>query len=132
MEPLIIAASIFGALGLVLLLHHGWVHAHDPPESNARQESCVWACYFQTRDVAHLEAWVLVCLTCGLTLALLCAQYIAAACLCAVGLVLAALRLTCFWDDRTVCVHNLSNHETYILVCFTNAALCIALRCTEG
>ena len=71
---LVIAAAVFAALGLLLLLHHGWKHAHDDPAtSHALRDSCWQVCYFQPSDVGNFETcnhemWILLCCA----LALLC------------------------------------------------------------
>jgi hypothetical protein len=62
---LVIAAAVFAALGLLLLLHHGWKHAHDDPAtSHAQRDSCPEVCYFQVSDVGNFrtcnhEMWIL-------------------------------------------------------------------------
>ena len=71
---LVVAAAVFAALGLLLLLHHGWKHAHDDPAtSHAQRDSCWQVCYFQPHDVGNFstcnhEMWILLCCA----LALLC------------------------------------------------------------
>lgn len=62
---LIVAAAVFAALGLLLLLHHGWKHAReDPATSLAQRESCWQVCYFQRSDVnfrsCNHEMWILL------------------------------------------------------------------------
>jgi hypothetical protein len=71
--PLVIAAAVCFAVAGVLLLHHGWKHAHeDPATSVAQRESCPEVCYFQLSDVGNFrtcnhEMWIL--LFCGLGVA---------------------------------------------------------------
>ena len=51
---------------VLLLLHHGWKHAHEDPEtSHAQRESCPEVCYFQPSDVGNLrtcshEMWIIL------------------------------------------------------------------------
>ena len=64
--PLVIAASLFFVAAVLLLLHHGWKHAHeDPATSLAQRESCPEVCYFQPSDVGNFrtcnhEMWILL------------------------------------------------------------------------
>jgi hypothetical protein len=64
--PLVVAATIFFLVAVLLLLHHGWKHAHeDPATSAARRESCPEVCYFQPSDVCNFrscshEMWILL------------------------------------------------------------------------
>jgi hypothetical protein len=66
--PLVTVGMAFFAAAVLLLLHHGWKHAHeDPATSLAQHESCPEVCYFkggpalgrrqlqdlQPRDVDH-------------------------------------------------------------------------------
>jgi hypothetical protein len=59
---------IFFVLAVFLLLHHGWKHAQDDPETSlAQQESCPQVCYFQLSDVFNFrgsnhETWIIICL----------------------------------------------------------------------
>ena len=55
-------------LGVVLLLHHGYKHSYDAPNSKARDESCGEACFFQIPDVLNHETWIIVCFTNALSL----------------------------------------------------------------
>lgn len=72
--PLVIAAVVFAALGVLILLHHGWKHARDDPAtSSAQRDSCWQVCYFQWSDVGNFatcnhEMYILLCFA----LALLC------------------------------------------------------------
>ena len=55
-----------GSRAVLLLLHHGWKHAHeDPATSVAQRESCPEVCYFQASDVCNFrtcnhEMWILL------------------------------------------------------------------------
>lgn len=61
------AAIIFGCVGVLLLLHHGYKHHfEDPATSLAQRESCPEVCYFQLSDVGNFstcnhEMWILLC-----------------------------------------------------------------------
>ena len=63
---LVVAAAVFAALGLLLLLHHGWKHGReDPATSHAQRDSCWQMCYFQPHDVGNFrscnhEMWILL------------------------------------------------------------------------
>jgi hypothetical protein len=151
--------------GITLLLHHGCKHAaDDPATSTAQRESCAAVCYFQPKDIAHFETWILVCLTNGASLAATSSGRSSPAALASIVLLTVAAFLALmliishlvFWaaTERrcerrehllpTICeegksnegtvsqsneklnwlhtlLHNVSNHETWILVCFTNA-----------
>ena len=142
-----IASIALLSVGAALLVHHGWKHAgDDPATSSAQRESCALVCYFQPKDIAHLETWIVVCLT----NAVFASSPFLAQNLCAVAvyllLVLVLMHVVkCVVkrhaqpevenveeaDDSNPApnagaiqsvVQNLSNHETWILVCFTNAA----------
>jgi hypothetical protein len=46
--PLVVAAGILFAVGVLLLLHLGWKHSReDPASSLAQRESCLAVCCFQ-------------------------------------------------------------------------------------
>jgi hypothetical protein len=70
--PLVVAATAFFAVGVLLLLHHGWKHAHeDPATSLAQRESCPEVCYFQLSDVGNFrtcnhENWIILFFFLGL------------------------------------------------------------------
>jgi len=64
-------ACVFLAMGLILLLHHGYAHAQDPETSHARQESCGLACYFQIKDISNHETWIIVCITNAISLGII-------------------------------------------------------------
>ena len=70
--PLVVAASLFLVAAVLLLLHHGWKHAHeDPATSLAQRESCAEVCYFQPSDVCNFrtcnhEMWILLFLALAL------------------------------------------------------------------
>jgi len=55
-------------LAVCLLVHHGFKHMNDPPDSPAKDEGLPWLCYFQLKDVSNHETWILVCLTNAVTL----------------------------------------------------------------
>ena len=64
--PLLYSAAAVMALALLLLLHHGIAHMHDPPDSLTKRESCWQVCYFQPSDVGNVktcnhEMWILAC-----------------------------------------------------------------------
>lgn len=69
---LVITASLFFVAAVLLLLHHGWKHAHeDPASSLAQRESCPEVCYFQPSDVGNFrtcnhEMWILLFLALAL------------------------------------------------------------------
>ncbi len=126
-------AIALACAGVALLLHHGWKHSReDPRTSHAQAESCACVCYFQPKDVSHFETWILVCLTNALSVGLgellpppdrsalvcccSCALALAAA-LCSAGGLLILLSARLGWR-----LHSVSNHETWIVVCLTNAA----------
>ena len=66
---LMLVSGVFFVAAVVLLLHHGWKHARDDPEtSRAQQESCPEVCYFQPSDVFNFrtdnhETWIIICFT---------------------------------------------------------------------
>jgi hypothetical protein len=70
--PLVVAASLFLVAAVLLLLHHGWKHAHeDPATSLAQRESCPEVCYFQPSDVCNFrtcnhEMWIVLFLALAL------------------------------------------------------------------
>ena len=70
--PLVIAASLFFVAAVLLLLHHGWKHAHEDPDTSlAQRESCPEVCYFQPSDVGNFrtcnhEMWILLFLALAL------------------------------------------------------------------
>ena len=63
---LIVPAMTFFALAVLLLVHHGWKHGQEDPEtSHAQQESCYQVCYFQMSDVGNFktcnhEMWIIL------------------------------------------------------------------------
>ena len=69
-------------------------------------------------DITHFEACIMVCATCGITLAV-CSFYIASVILFTAALFLSIVYA--FWVYDGSLVHNISNHETWIVVCFSNA-----------
>ena len=135
------AIALFGAGG-ALLLHHGWKHSReDPRTSSAQAESCLCVCYFQPKDVSHFETWIIVCLTNALSICLgtllsdeyttvasfSCALMLSMA-LCVAGgllIILSVCYLISFGGGWRL--HNVSNHETWIVVCLTNATSLLLL-----
>jgi hypothetical protein len=65
---LLLVSGIFFLTAVLLLLHHGWKHARDDPETSlAQKESSPEVCYFQTSDVFNFrtinhETWIILCL----------------------------------------------------------------------
>ena len=63
---LLVVSWVFFFAAIMLLLHHGWKHAQEDPEtSHAQQESCPEVCYFQPSDVFNFrtcnhEMWIIV------------------------------------------------------------------------
>jgi hypothetical protein len=115
-------------IGVALLLHHGWKHHFEAEPSSAREESCVWVCYFQLKDIAHFETWSVICLTnaCWCVLESEADERRSMAALSFFLAGVALLLLSCVrcseaqvafgWVAQHLC-----NHETWILVCFTGA-----------
>jgi hypothetical protein len=70
--PLVVAATVLFSAGVLVLLHHGWKHAHeDASTSVAQHESCPAVCYFQASDVGNFKTCnhknlVLLCFSLGL------------------------------------------------------------------
>jgi hypothetical protein len=70
--PLVAVGMAFFAAAVLLLLHHGWKHAHeDPATSLAQHESCPEVCYFQLSDVGNFktcnhEMWIILFVGLGL------------------------------------------------------------------
>jgi hypothetical protein len=64
--PLVAVGMAFFTAAVLLLLHHGWKHAHeDPATSLAQHESCPEVCYFQLSDVGNFrtcnhEMWIIL------------------------------------------------------------------------
>ena len=132
MEGIIIFAIALMCMGILLLLHHGIKHGRDYSDSNAKKESCACVCYFQPKDITHFETWIIICLTNAISIALEMTNHstipieavVSAIVLVCVGLLL-LLIYTCLELHHTHLfanvIHNISNHETWILVCFTNS-----------
>ena len=126
---MIILAIILACLGIGLLVHHGYHHSMDEPNSHVKSESCVCVCYFQPKDIFHCEALILVCITNAICIGL--EQLVvslpqeakmAAVILGCGGLLLVLVYTFCIRNDGSAydsVLHNISNHETWILVCFT-------------
>jgi len=135
----ITAASVaLVCVGMILLLHHGWHHSSDSPDSNAKAESCAAVCFFQPNDIYHLETAILLllgnalCLTIGVAVSPSCCVeqfplagvYCMIFCLFFVGCGLVCVSF--FARPRDKCgassvVHSIANHETWIVLCFTCA-----------
>jgi hypothetical protein len=75
MEAAVILSVVLLALGVLLLLHHGWKHAQEGPESLAQRESCIACCFFQPSDISNHETWILLCFTNALTILVMHAVY---------------------------------------------------------
>lgn len=63
MDPATAFAAFLVALGLCLLLHHGYKHGRESGDTLAKRESCWECCYFQLSDISNHETWILVCFT---------------------------------------------------------------------
>lgn len=164
---LLIPVILLSIIGTSLLLHHGCKHAtDDPATSTAQRESCAAVCYFQPKDIAHFETWIVICVTNGASFAatsggpsasspaaLASIVLFTVAAFLALMLIISHLVFWAATERRcerrehllpTICeegksnegtvnqsneklnwlhtlLHNVSNHETWILVCFTNA-----------
>jgi hypothetical protein len=124
-----LVAFVFLCIGILILLHHGWVHSKDKDENRtAKAESCSCVCYFQPSDVSHYEVWILTCFTNALCFSLgiifsprppPLGLYIVTIGLCVLGIVL--VLIYCRSSRKDDCVRNVSNHEIWIVLCFTNA-----------
>jgi hypothetical protein len=66
-----IVAIILICMGLLLLIHHGCKHYHDPPDALVKRESCPELCYFQRSDISNHETWILICFTNAITILIL-------------------------------------------------------------
>jgi len=126
MDPLIAVALLL--VGIGLLLHHGWKQHYEEEPSSAREGSCVWVCYFQPKDIAHYETWSVICLTnafwCVADAEVDEHRSLLAAFFFVVGILLLFLGCIRCSDSQPSfgwVLHNLCNHETWILVCFTGA-----------
>ena len=119
-------------LSVSLLLHHGWKHALDGPCSNARRESCLCVCYFQPKDIAHFETWILVCLFNAFAAVLPClirsiavtgasdasvtASLFGALAVFLIVVYLITIIASCPPLSCKRILHNVSNHETWIII----------------
>lgn len=142
MEGSLVVAVMFACLGLALLVHHGWAHSFDEPSSRARVESSVYVGYFQLRDVAHLESWIVLVFSNAVCVAIVFlvfavepvspGAFVVCVVMCSIGIVLSlewiVLYFFCMdipWEGG---LHNLANHETWILVCWTNAVTLVTVE----
>lgn len=128
MEWNLCVAACLLVLGLCLLVHHGFVHYfEDPACSHAQRESCCVACYFQPKDIAHCETWAAICLSNALCFGCLAPALAGVAVdwgmhqlvgvvLCVLGVIFLIQAL-----HDSFCPQNVRNHETWVLVCLTNA-----------
>ena len=105
--------------GVILLIHHGIVHYLEGPDCSAQKESVIWVGYFQIKDVAHYETWLVVCWTNAVSLGLLggVVRLYAVCLLCFVSLCL----LVVICGEGGFNLQHIHNHETWVVVCFTNA-----------
>ena len=139
-EAMIIFAAILACVGFLLLIHHGLHHSRDRDDSNAKKESCVCVCYFQPKDISHFETWIIVCFTNAICIAMEIpfiplmplGVVITLVILCFVGCGLGCmLTYQCydleFHDLRKELMHNISNHETWIIVCLSNSITLLSL-----
>ena len=129
----IAVAIMLACVGLALLVHHGWMHSYDEPTSHAKTESSVWVGYFQLLDVAHIETWIVVCWANALCIAMVflvtdgavpTTAFAVCVGLSALGLLLmlnSTVAYACF-DGPSWSLHNIANHETWIVACWTSAA----------
>ena len=127
---------LFFAIGTGLLLHHGWTHYFEPEPSNARNESCCLVCYFQPKDILHYESWSLICLTSAFWVVLASVSggdsevlSVYAVLLVVFGALLAIVG--CFQyeegGERGLKLHNIRNHETWVVLCFVNGGVVFVL-----
>jgi hypothetical protein len=125
-----IVAVVLLCIGILTLLHHGLIHSSDSDgNQKAQAESCVCVCYFQPSDVSHYEVWIIMCFTNALCLSLgiiftsldplPLGFYIVTIGLCVIGMIL--VLLYCRSNRKYDCIRNVSNHEIWIVLCFTNA-----------
>ena len=135
MEWTTVVAFIFICLGLVLLLHHGWTHFYEDEPSSARKESCLFVCYFQPKDICHYESWSLISLTNAFWLGLdstfdsvhseACGVF--AVLFCVLGVLLMLISCVMYREGKDAVsgydFKNICNHETWILVCLSNACI---------
>lgn len=111
-----ILAIVLAALGCALLVHHGITHYLEGPECSAQKESVIWVGYFQLKDVEHWETWAVVCSANAVSLGLIGYPRFAGG-LGAVAVCLGALSCRDGFNP-----HNIRNHETWVVACFTSAA----------
>jgi len=125
---------LFFAIGVGLLLHHGWTHYLEPEPSNARKESCCLVCYFQPKDILHYESWSLICLTSAfwVVLASVSGGDSEVLSIYAVLLVVFEALFVGYFhyeegSERGLKLHNSRNHETWLVLCFLNGCVVLVL-----
>ena len=130
MDPII--APLLILAGILLLVHHGWKHFFEEEPSTARQESCVWVCYFQPKDISHYETWSVISLTnsfwCVVDTPFDPLHATLAVWFFVLGVLLLFLSFLGCAGSFGCVFHNVCNHETWILVCFTGAANLLLLN----
>ena len=111
-------ALVLFALGISLICRHGLKHWLQPDETDETTR-CAWACYLQYAEITHVETWTVVCFTNALSFTVLSPVRLgfelAAGILFIVGIALVAV--------AGFTPQNVANHETWIVVCFTNAVI---------
>lgn len=126
-----VISLIFVGIGVFLLLDHYRSHRGDA-SSLAQLESCACVCYFQLSDISSRETWIVVSLTNAISLGISSYIYLpdtlTPAAMLAVffALMCAILFSETCWsqggdDALKHRLTRLRNHETWIVVCFTNA-----------
>jgi len=129
-------AILLFIIGVGLLLHHGWTHYFEPEPSNARTESCCLVCYFQPKDILHYESWSLICLTSAIWVELASLSgkdteflSVYAVLLVVFGALFAIVGYFHYEEgvERGLKLHNIRNHETWIVLCFVNASIVLIL-----
>lgn len=131
-----LVATLLFVIAIGLLFHHGWVHFFEEEPSNARKESCLLVCYFQPKDILHYESWSLICLTSAFWVEL--ASWstgnsevlsVYAVLLILFGAIFAMVGYFHFEEgvERGLKLHNIRNHETWVVLCFVNGCICFVL-----
>ena len=129
-------AVLFFVVGIVVLLHHCWVHYHEAEPSNARKESCCLVCYFQPKDISHYESWSLIVLTGAFWVGLSStsgahSEYLSvfAVLMGVMGFIFLMLGAFRFegGSEGGLKLQNIRNHETWIVLCFVNAFVLVSI-----